>query len=245
MRRSDQPLFTIDDEEDTKEDKNEDEIDESKKDTDGIKKSPVQCVFVFRRPVMLSDRIIKMLSGPFAHVDLYVHMENKVGDSPSFTTFMGERFSMSINMKHYYNNKDYVGLHLRMDLVESMKLFDYVIDLVDHKIPYNFSDLLYQPMKSVLRHSVFFPDVHSENPEELQKVFCSQAFVLGLRNSLHDNDLAGALIDESLNQRRKLLWTLSEENSRLCTPTDLHDILRPFCRRVNMDRVRHGYISYE
>ncbi|EKX34797.1 hypothetical protein GUITHDRAFT_118968 [Guillardia theta CCMP2712] len=209
-----------------------------------MRKSPIQCVFVFRRPVMLSDRIIKLMTGPFAHVDLYVHREEKPNDSPSLTTFMGEHFSMSVNMRKSYNSRDYEGLHLRLDPVESTKLFDYAIDLVERRVPYNLADLLYQPLKTVLPDSGFFEDVPNESSLQVKKVFCSQAFVLALRNSLHNDELAGALIDESPIQRKKLLWRLISENSRLCTPSDLYHIIRPHCRRVDMDRLRHGHLSY-
>ncbi|EKX31750.1 hypothetical protein GUITHDRAFT_149099 [Guillardia theta CCMP2712] len=151
---------------------------------------------------------------------------------------------MSVNMRKSYNSRDYEGLHLRLDPVESAKLFDYAIDLVERRVPYNFADLLYQPMKAVLPDSGFFEDVPNESSLQVKKVFCSQAFVLALRNSLHNDDLAGALIDESPIQRKKLLWRLISENSRLCTPSDLYHIIRPYCRRVDMDRLRHGHLSY-
>ncbi len=241
------PSFSIGDEESEMNTPEGPEAENDKKRNDKkdlLRTSPIECVFVFRRPVMLSDRIIKLMTGPFAHVDLYIHREGQPNDSPSLTTFMGEHFSMSVNMRKAYNSRDYEGLHLRLDPVESAKLFDYVIDLVERRVPYNLADLMYQPLKSILPDSGFFEDVPDESSLLVKKVFCSQAFVLALRNSLHRDHLAGALIDESPIQRKKLLWRLISENSRLCTPSDLYHILRPYCKRVDMERLRYGSLVY-
>eukprot|EP00960_Hanusia_phi_P036410 752302-Hanusia_phi.AAC.12 len=192
--------------------------------------SPIHCVFVFRRPIMMSDRAIQLLAGPFTHMDLLVIMDKTPADSPSFTTYMGEPFHMSIRAKNEYNNKQYTGVYMDLLPDEAYSVFDYVMKLADHKVPYNFSDLLYQPIKGMLKDSPLFNDVHSDDPGQLQKVFCSQAFTLALRNSLRHGNKA------------KLGSDLRWQNSRLITPTDLYNYIRPYCSAVNLLQARHGHL---
>eukprot|EP00960_Hanusia_phi_P053709 762433-Hanusia_phi.AAC.11 len=210
----------------------DDNDNESPKAVPLLLRSPIQCVFVFRRPMQLTDRIIQAMSGPFAHVDLLVLTEHKPADSPSFTTYMGESFAMSIRSKNNYNNKQYVGLHLEMMPDEAYGVFTYVMKLAELAVTYNFSDLLYQPVKSVLRDSVLFNDVPSEEPGQLQKVFCSQAFVLALRNNLKHGRLL------------RLCDALRWQNSRLIAPSDLYTLLLPYCRPVDLRAVRDGRLVH-
>eukprot|EP00960_Hanusia_phi_P000064 1942-Hanusia_phi.AAC.2 len=113
--------------------------------------SPIHCVFTFRRPVQFSDRVIRALTGPWAHVDLLVITDQTPEDSPSFTTYMGETFSMSIRTKNRYNNREYTGLYLKMMPDEAFKVFEYVMKLAERRVPYNLGDLTYQPVKKLLQ----------------------------------------------------------------------------------------------
>lgn len=196
-------------------------------------KCPIGCIFVFRRPIFASDRLVNVFSREFVHMELLMFLESKPEDSPTFTIFMGERFTMSIALKRYYNEKDYFGMFLDVFPGEAKALLDYMATLVDREVPYNFSDLALQPFKKLLRRSVFMEDVLPDDAGDVKKVFCSQAFTLGLRKCL----------THPVNLELKNL--LERENSRLMTPSDFFHLVRPFCRRVDMDELRDCRVVFK
>jgi len=196
-------------------------------------KCPIGVILVFRRPIFASDRVLNLFSREFVHMELLMLLESKPEDSPTFTVFMGEKFSMSISLKKGYNEQEYFGMALDVFPGEAISLLNYMTTLVDRGVRYNYSDLALQPVKSLLKKSVMFEDVPSDEPGEVKKLFCSQAFTLGLRHSL-----THAI---NLDLKKKLL----EKNSRLMTPSDLFHILMPYCRRVDMDQLRDCKVVFK
>lgn len=188
-------------------------------------RSPIHCIFLFRRPMLKSDHVTKYFSGQFVHMETLVFLTNNPNDSPTFTTFMGENFSMSVSAKYKYSSKYYEALMMETFPDEAFSLFAYFIELTEREVPYNLSDLFLLPLKKLLKSSELFNDVPTESPKHLKKVFCSQAFTLALRNCLTNKNYT------------RLLERLKQENSRLVTPTDFYDIVRPYCKRINVDRL--------
>ncbi|EKX31730.1 hypothetical protein GUITHDRAFT_149103 [Guillardia theta CCMP2712] len=188
---------------------------------------PIQCVFVFRKPIFPSDRLIKFFAGQYVHMELLMFLPETPADSPTFTTFMGERFGMSISLKRFYNDDEYVGLLMDLNAEDAAHLLDYMTALTDAAVPYNFIDLTLQPIKRVLKTSPLFNDVESKNPRDFKKVFCSQAFTLATRDVIKDERFD------------RLVHALHRENSRLVTPMDFYHIIRPYCRTVDMDELRN------
>ena len=172
-------------------------------------RSPIHCIFLFRRPMLKTDHMVKYFAGKFVHMEMLVFLTNNPKDSPTFTTFMGETFSMSISSKYSYNSNYYEALMLETFPDEAFSIFTYLIDITERSVPYNLSDLFYQPFKRLLNNSELFNDVPTENSKQLKKVFCSQAFTLALRNCLTNSN------------HSRLISSLKAENSRLTTPTDL------------------------
>lgn len=175
------------------------------------------------------DQVVSYFAGGFVHVDIMPIDPSDPQNSMVFTNYMGENFSGSINAKQLYNNKENVALLMEQTDKEYEDLLAYLHALCEHHIPYNFTDLAFEFMPSALVHGVI-SDVSSEDPGDISKLFCSQAILLALRNSVQENSM--------------LHNTLKKANSRLTMPMDLYYTLRPFARHVCCDDLRQGKVTF-
>ena len=172
--------------------------------------------------------IISMCAGEFVHVDLMPINDNAPEHSVVCTSYIGENFSLSLATKQAYNDKDCVALCIELTEEEHQKLTSYLLALADHNIPYNYQDVLVSALpRSVSR--VLVDDVADERPEKISTLFCSQAVVLALRNSLDGS--------------HPLMHTLQQVNSRCTLPDTLFRLLEPGCQRLSCQALRSGVAS--
>ena len=164
---------------------------------------------VFRRPYFVSDYFLVPYTHGFTHVDILPLSDGDGDNALTYTSYMGENFSISIAAKHRFTNQTEVALCLELADEEHEKLTSYLQDLCAANVPYNYTDLAMLVVPAAIRHKLL-SDVPSEDPAHLQSVFCSQAAVLALRNALLP--------------QRALFARLNELNSRETLPVDLNII---------------------
>lgn len=186
-----------------------------------------QVAVVFTKPRGAYDRLVSSIAGNLVHVDLMPIDTQNCEQSMVFTNYMGETFSMNLCGKRLYNNQRHVALLLETDDNEQELLYSYLHDLCEQNIPYNYTDLAFEFIPRSISCEVV-NDVVSENPKEITKLFCSQAIVLALRNSL--------------NHSKGVCRTLRKLNSRLTLPIDLFHALRPFTRYVCCNALSVGRV---
>jgi hypothetical protein len=183
---------------------------------------------VFRKPVFLTDSILALYAGKYVHVDICLIDEREPKHSMTCTSYVGQKFSMSTTDKRNYNDEDYLGLLVETSDTEQDNLTGYLLDLVDNNIPYNYVDIAAMALPMVLSDALI-EDVRSEDPAHLTNLFCSQAVVLALRNSLSDE--------------HPLFPLLSKINSRCILPNTLCNILTPSCERISCTSLKDGLVS--
>ncbi len=184
-------------------------------------------VVVFRKPVLLSDKLISCVAGNLIHSDIMPVDTTNSENSMNFTSYVGENFSVSITGKHMYNNKDNVALCIETSEEEQETMISYLHDLCENNIPYNYIDLVAEMLPSRIAGYVV-DELDSEDPKHITHLFCSQAIVLVLRNSLSETS--------------ELCKALRTQNCRLTLPSELYHILMPFSRQVCCDALRKGEV---
>jgi hypothetical protein len=189
--------------------------------------SDYYAVVVFRRPTRVSDKFLSLFAGELVHCDIIPLDVSDEQNAITFTSYVGETFSMSINTKKSYDNNRNVALAIPYSKEEFGLLTTYLFQLYSNNVPYNYSDILLDTLPCRLRE-VVVDDVSSEDPAQLSTVYCSQAVVLALRNSLH--------------AERNVLETLRGVNSRVTIPLQLYHLLRPFSHHVDCTALRKGQL---
>ena len=184
---------------------------------------------VFRKPSRFTDSLIALRAGRLVHVDILPMDPDNVENSLSYTSYVGEHFSMSLSAKHDYDDDTCVALELKVSPEEHECLIAYLNELFERNIPYNYKDLAVMALPCTLQDSLV-SDILSESPEDIQSLFCSQAVVLALRNSLA--------------QDRALFRQLRMLNSRTIYPCTLYHVLRPYTKMVSCNGIRRGEIKY-
>jgi hypothetical protein len=186
-----------------------------------------QVVCVFRRPVFFSDSLIALRAGPVVHVEVLpidvLHPENTL----SYTSYVGQPFGVSISTKRTFDNETCVGLVLEVSPEEHETLVSYLHDLCEANIPYNYHDMAIMALPRTLFEAVV-DDVPSEDPRHLRSLFCSQAVLLALRNSL--------------SEENPLLPVLAGVVSRTIFPYTLFHLLRPYTHTVDCRALASGMV---
>lgn len=184
-------------------------------------------VLVFRRPIMLTDKLVSFCAGNLVHVDMLLIESSCPEKSLTYTSYVGEHFSRSLDAKKQYNEHDNIALKINLSEVEYEKLSVYVNTLADSIIPYNYHDLANIFIPSGIAKYVL-SDVESEDPKTLKSLFCSQAVVLALRNSL-----------ECKHSVYRALWNV---NSRSCSPETLYELVQPITDGVRCAPLQNGIV---
>ena len=184
-------------------------------------------VIVFRKPVCMTDRFLSVFAGQLTHCDILPIDVSDAHNAMTFTSYVGETFSMSINTKRNYNNRKNVAIAIPYNKCEFDLLTTYLYDLCSHNIKYNLIDISLDALPITVRDMIC-EDVESEDPKDIKKIYCSQAAVLSLRNSLASD--------------RRLLEKLKETNSRVTVPLQLYYILRNFGQIVDCDALHEGKV---
>ena len=142
------------------------------------------------------ENMVSTFTGQFVHVDLII--ENR-----AYTAYVGESFSENDVDP---NNPLYEYLEFPVTKDEEQAVKTWVCKLVEDKVPYNNSDIVYCVLPSL-----YMPDT---DHEKVKAVFCSQVIVLALR----------AFVDNEELQKK-----LAKINSRTCSPQKLYGVLKEFC----------------
>lgn len=142
------------------------------------------------------ENMVSRLTGKFVHVDLII-------EDRAYSAYVGEPFSEN---DVDTNDPLYEYLELSVSPDEQHAVKTWVCKLVEDKIPYNNSDIVYCVLPSL-----YMPDT---DHEKVKAVFCSQVIVLALR----------AFVDNEELQKK-----LAKINSRTCSPQKLYGVLKEFC----------------
>lgn len=186
-----------------------------------------QCVCVFRRPVFFTDSLIALRAGPLVHVELLPIDANIPDNTLSYTSYVGHAFGVSISTKATFDNETCVGLALDLTPLEHERLISYLHDLCAANIPYNYGDMALMALPRTLFEAVV-EDIPSEDPRDVRKLFCSQAVLLALRNSLADDNPLGDVLGRIV--------------SRTIFPYTLFHVLRPYTRPVDCRALARGVV---
>jgi len=124
-----------------------------------------------------------------------------------------------MNKLSKYAKSDYKILSVDINDTEYDKMIGFLINFVEKKVPYNYTDIIR------LSTSMFLMDEEDyESVNDIKNIFCSQAATFILKKCLNE--------DHCLFNKLQLL------NSRFTTPTDLYDVLASVCRSAE-----HLYIK--
>jgi hypothetical protein len=186
-----------------------------------------QTVIVFRKPILMTDKLLSYVAGKLVHCDIMPVDSKTAENSMNFTSYVGERFSASITGKRLYNNNDHMALCIEISEEEQDAMVSYLYELCENNIPYNYADLAAEMLPSQLAKFVV-DEISSDDPKQITNLFCSQAVVLVLRNSL--------------DEKSELCKRLKHQNCRLTLPYELYTILKPFSTQVCCNALRRGEI---
>lgn len=183
---------------------------------------------MFRKPIFYTDAWLAAYAGPLLHTEIVPIDPVISSNTLSFTSFMGRTFSLSISTKNTYSNDTCVALKIPVTVEEYGKLVSYLYVLCENKISYNYKDLLLTALPDTFQN-VLLDDVDAQNPKTLKSLFCSQAAVLALRQSLAEDHPVRLVLDKY--------------NSRTMLPYHLYRLLQPFCQALDCNALAHGLIQ--
>jgi hypothetical protein len=168
-------------------------------------------IIVYRRPMDAADQVIQALGGgekhcEFTHCELYLP-----DDGETITIFKGGNMEKSSMLPILYDRRpDRFAWHLiPLNHEEYMRMIQWNTEQVLRHCPYNFRDIALQAIPSGIRNS-FVHDLELTTSRSPNRIFCSQAIILALRDASHAEGARQILRDFSL-----------ASNSRLTTPSDL------------------------
>ncbi len=148
------------------------------------------------------ENFVSWCAGPMVHCDI-VPGDHRV----MFTSYMFERFSMNKPEGYSLGTHECISLHVSQEEHDDAQ--QMLISFVERGIPYNYSDVF----KLIMPMGGDPEDV--KNNEDVKSLFCSQAVVLVLKMTLHQDHGA--------------YDTVCKLNSRVTTPSMLYDALKPHC----------------
>jgi hypothetical protein len=152
------------------------------------------CVFKHSKDSTL-ETVVGFLGGRYVHVDL---VSSEVGKS--YTSYMFEPFSCN---EVSYEPEGHTCLEIHVTADEHEAAVKYMDALVERKVPYNYTDLIYGMMPT--------RDFMGDVTDPVSKLYCSQAVLMCLRHSVVRNTV--------------LAEALKGVNGRFLTPTALHALL--------------------
>jgi hypothetical protein len=174
-------------------------------------------VVVYRRPESHIEKLMQACIGQ-EHCE-FIHCELYLPDSGgTFTIFQGQSMKKWENMTILYNQRpELFAWHiLPLNRAEYIRLYNWNIHQIEMHCPYNFRDLMWQIVPEDLRRS-WVKDISESKAHTPQRMFCSQAIVLALREAC-----------DGPGTRPKLRNFVHTMNSRLTTPSDLCRIVTGF-----------------
>lgn len=173
-----------------------------------------------------TDSWLAAYAGPLLHTEIVPIDPVIASNTLSFTSYMGQNFSVSISTKYTYNNDTCVALKIPVTAEEYGRIVSYLYELCESKISYNYSDLLLTALPDSFQ-TVLLDDVVAENPRKIKSLFCSQAAVLALRQSL--------AVEHPVRRE------LDKYNSRTMLPYHLYKLLQPFCQALDCNALALGH----
>lgn len=150
-------------------------------------------------------QVIKLLAGPYVHVELIVSPPDDTAHA--YSAYMNETFAHTPQSAFSYSDDRYDFLKVPANEEELHRIHTACQTGVRTRIPYNLSDMVLSQLP--------FRSPDEEDFYHTKALFCSQALVLLLRASL-DPD----------NPVQERLATL---NSRTVSPSGLYRALQPHC----------------
>lgn len=163
----------------------------------------------------LLKRIVKTLAGPYVHTELVVSHGAPTTTRIAYAAYTGETFSQVPQQDFWYEDQTHDFLRIDVSGEELRRINDTCDVCAKTKIPYNTRDMIMSiiPLRSPKEKDIY----HATS------LFCSQSIVLILRSCLDS--------DHPLQQ------SLSSVNSRTITPTQLYDLIRPYCSPAYTNQV--------
>jgi hypothetical protein len=161
----------------------------------------------FKHASGLYENMVAGVAGNPVHVDMILRRETPdggdswVGNNFSYTSFMGEKFSMrALPPEGFPADEQRTALNIPLTKEEFYSVQQYLMGLVD-RVEYNYADL--GLLSSAVPKGIFvrtmFEEVDGfEDPANVKKVFCSQAVVLVIKACLRgrgwfDNECSRAV----------------------------------------------------
>jgi hypothetical protein len=184
---------------------------------------------VFRRPSSFYDYLLSQRAGKLIHAGIMLLDPYNPTNSVTYTTYMGETFSMSLTEKNSYNDKTEVAVLLHINDDEFNALTRYLDGMCHARIPYNYTDVACLMFPAIVTDP-FLEEPATVSPQEIKKVYCSQSVVLALRNCLSDT--------------RAFTYMLKHRNSRSILPMTLYYIIKDSGRHVSCNNLRTGVPTY-
>ena len=170
-------------------------------------------VIVYRRPVVWTDRVLRLACGDFTHCELYIP---KLGGTFATTVEYGMEFNTGLknNYRDHEQRKNYAWHLVTLTDLEYERLWVWNMTQVSRHCQYNYRDMFWQVAPYLQPYVHDLDHQHTENPSRL---FCSQSVVLALRAAFDGND----------SDPRAHAFANSM-NSRLTTPGNLRDAASKF-----------------
>ena len=158
-------------------------------------------------------QVVKKLSGPYVHTELVVtstHDEAPFIRRKSYSAYIDYVFFGSDEKSFRFADETHDILHVNASAQEIEDIRLACETHVELKTPYNYKDMVLSvlPGRNPNDKSIY----------NVKTLFCSQAMVLILRQCLEENHPVRKVLDPV--------------NSRVITPTQLFDILKPVCESV-------------
>ena len=164
-------------------------------------------VIVYRRPMFLTDHIMKIAgAGEFTHCELYIPAKKT-----TFAIFAGGEMQCSTALPRFYQTRpnDFAWHMMILKDSENLLLEKWHVNTVQNKAHYNFTDLAWKITPGFIQRSCV-SDLSPAKAHSPTNMFCSQAVILALREAFSESDT------------KPLLKTFAQSmNSRITTPTEL------------------------
>lgn len=154
-------------------------------------------------------RLVRALSGPYVHTEIIVQQEG-TATKRAYSAYTNSKFARTPQRDFAFSDATHDFLQVETSPDESRRVWNTCEVCAITKIPYNLSDMVLSviPLRSPTETTIF----------ESNTLYCSQAMVLILRASL-----------EPTHPLQAVLATI---NSRVASPTQLFEALKPHCSRV-------------
>ena len=157
----------------------------------------------------LLKKLVKILAGPCVHTELIVTQHQPSTIHTAYSAYTGTTFSRTFQKDFWFDDIHHDFLQIPVSEDEIYRISKACEACTESRIPYNTRDMVFSqiPLRNPTERDLF----HSPS------LFCSQAVVLILRSCLDENHIL-----------QPLLFSV---NSRTVTPSQLYELLRPFCEQ--------------